>query len=278
MENNNNNNNNKKKLTWAVGLIAGLGILSIAYAALSSTLNIKGNTTVDIGTVRFIAEGEENYTDKGCKVFGIGSTNPEYVNGTFMSDTIAPPGGASSSRGLITSNFDTNNIAKALVSQPGTLTLNDATGNEKEKDTVTIKDVKLNDYGSFVVYRLDIVNTSSNDMALASAPNISVTKKEGSVEGDKIEAGLYQSCDSANFATPCGGDTNKVQSAPKSVGGGGGSAVINKQDASSYNYLKPSETTTWYLRIGFKNYSAENNTLGTTSFDFSVSPRWEAVM
>ena len=91
-------NKESKKLTWAVGLVAGLGVLSIAYAALSSTLNIKGNTTVDIGTVRFIAEGEEQYTGKGCKVFGIGSTNPEYVDGTLMSDTIAPPGGASSSR------------------------------------------------------------------------------------------------------------------------------------------------------------------------------------
>lgn len=271
-------NKESKKLTWAVGLVAGLGVLSIAYAALSSTLNINGNTTVDIGTVRFIAEGEENYTDKGCKVFGIGSTNPEYINGTSMSDTIAPPGGASSSRGLITSNFDTN-IAKALVSQPGTLTLNDATADKKEKDTVTISDVKLNDYGSFVVYKLDIVNTSSNDMALVSVPNISVTKKAGSIGEDKIEAGLYQSCDSTNFATPCGEDSNKVQSVPKSGGGGGSSsAVVTKQDASSYNYLKPSATATWYLRIGFKNYSADNNTIGTASFDFNVSPRWEAVM
>lgn len=35
-------NKESKKLTWAVGLVAGLGVLSIAYAALSSTLNIDG--------------------------------------------------------------------------------------------------------------------------------------------------------------------------------------------------------------------------------------------
>lgn len=71
-------NKESKKLTWAVGLVAGLGVLSIAYAALSSTLNIDGkNASVNAGYVRFLGSsgesddsGELVANTSGCQSWG----------------------------------------------------------------------------------------------------------------------------------------------------------------------------------------------------------------
>ena len=78
-------NKESKKLTWAVGLVAGLGVLSIAYAAISSNLNIKGtNESVNVGYVRFADTAGEKLTPESeetlkCESYGIGSTNEEYI-------------------------------------------------------------------------------------------------------------------------------------------------------------------------------------------------------
>lgn len=267
-------NKESKKLTWAVGLVAGLGVLSIAYAALSSTLNIDGkNASVNAGYVRFLGSsgesddsGEFAANTKGCQPWGIGSTNEEYIGtGGTISGGIFN-GRAESKTGLIIGDELSADLTKALA-EPGTLLLD---GKNKAKDRVTITGAKLNDYGSFIVYKLDIINESTNDMKLKTLPTIAIDgidTASGKASADNIERVIYTDCSTDNFVEPC-----KTQLAVSTA-----SAV---QATGSANYLKANGgTTTWYLRIGFKNYDkTKNNIHGSTTFNFSVVPQWEAVI
>lgn len=269
-------NKESKKLTWAVGLVAGLGVLSIAYAALSSTLNIDGkNASVNAGYVRFLGSsgesddsGEFAANTKGCQPWGIGSTNPEYIEGT-KSGGIFNGRADANKPGLITGTAGIDaDLTKALA-EPGTLLLD---GKNKAKDRVTITGAKLNDYGSFIVYKLDIINESTNDMRLKDLPTILLNgltpgSDQGGAADNNIERVIYTDCDTKNFVEPC-----KTQLAVSTA-----SAV---QATGSANYLKANGgTTTWYLRIGFKNYNKDSNNIhGSTTFNFSVVPQWEAVI
>lgn len=264
-------NNESKKLTWAVGLVAGFGVLSIAYAAISSNLNIKGtNESVNVGYVRFADTKGEKITPESeetlkCESYGIGSTNEEYIGtggtisgGIFERDD--------KSTGLILSANFTSNWAKALA-KPGDLALSAA---PKEKDTITIDGAELNDYGSFIIYKLDVINNSNNDMRLKKLPEITIDNIDtgsGKAAAGNIERVIYTDCDTKNFVTPC--KTALAVSSASSV-----------QAAGSANYLKANGGhTTWYLRVGFKNYDKTNNNVnGSTKFTFSVTPNWEAVM
>lgn len=271
-------NKESKKLTWAVGLVAGLGVLSIAYAALSSTLHIEGeNASVNAGYVRFLGSsgesddsGELEPNNAGCQPWGIGSTNTEYIGeGGKVSGGIFN-GRAEGKTGLITGDELGADLTKALA-EPGTLLL----GTEsKVKDKVTITGAKLNDYGSFIVYKLDIVNNSTNDMRLKTLPLIELKNLEtgsGKATDSNIERVIYTDCSTDNFVEPC-------KTALTAADNGSGSYDETKKTA--FNYLaKDGGTTTWYLRIGFSNYNASSNNIsGSTKFDFSVVPQWEAVM
>lgn len=284
-------NKESKKLTWAVGLVAGLGVLSIAYAALSSTLNINGeNASVNVGYVRFLgssgesdASGELEKNTKGCQPWGIGSTNTEYIKSTNSEGTESEGtnsestksggifnGRANGNTGLIIGDELSANLTKALA-EPGTFSLG---ATNKAKDTVTIENAKLNDYGSFIVYRLDIVNESNNDMRLKTLPEIKLKDLKavsGQAASDsKIERVIYTDCDTKNFVTPC---TMALTAADN------GSGSYDASKKTEYNYLKAGGKTTWYLRIGFSNYDqGTNNISGRTTFGFSVIPQWEAVM
>lgn len=267
-------NKESKKLTWAVGLVAGLGVLSIAYAALSSTLNIEGkNASVNAGYVRFLgSSGESDNSGElvaktsGCQPWGIGSINPEYIEGTKSGGIFN--GRAEGNTGLITGDELSADLTKALA-EPGTLLLD---AKNKAKDRVTITDAKLNDYGSFIVYKLDIINESTNDMKLKDIPKILLDgltpdSAQGGAADDNIERVIYTKCNTDNFVTPC---TDEL------VAYSGDAAAI----ADAPNYLKANGgKTTWYLKIGFSNYNvSSNNISGSTKFDFSVVPQWEAVM
>ena len=270
-------NKESKKLTWAVGLVAGLGVLSIAYAALSSTLNIDGkNASVNAGYVRFLGRsgesddsGEFTADTSGCQPWGIGSTNPEYIEGT-KSGGIFNGRADANKPGLITGTAGINaDLTKALA-EPGTLLLD---AKNKAKDRVTITGAKLNDYGSFIVYKLDIINESTNDMKLKTLPTIAIDgidTASGKASAENIERVIYTGCSTDNFVEPC-----KATELTTYTG-----AKKGDSDPSTPNYLKANGgTTTWYLRIGFKNYNKDSNNIhGSTTFNFSVVPQWEAVM
>ena len=268
-------NKESKKLTWAVGLVAGLGVLSIAYAALSSTLNINGSQeSVNVGYVRFADTAGEKATGSEkilkCESYGIGSTNEEYTGtgGTISGGIFSRD---DSSTGLILSGNFSKNWAQALA-KPGTLDLDTMT--KKLKDTVTIKKAELNDYGSFIIYKLDIINESANDMRLKTLPTIAINNIDiasGKAAADNIERVIYTDCSTDNFVKPC---TTALTAAAKDDGS------YDATKKTAFNYLaKNGGHTTWYLRIGFSNYNKDsNNVHGSTEFDFSVAPNWEAVM
>lgn len=274
-------NKESKKLTWAVGLVAGLGVLSIAYAALSSTLNIKGeNASVNVGYVRFLDKGDLSSNQEQSKAYGIGSINSEYhlvTNaGTGEKDS-SKSGGLFNGRsdgktGLVLSDHFEDSLTKALA-EPGTFALGQT---NKAKDTVTITGAKLNDYGSFIIYKLDIINESANAMRLKSDPKVTVTDvtaRNGGTAADesKIQAAIYTDCDDNNFSKPC--DKLLTVAALDSNG------AVTEGSKTLYNYLDAGANTTWYLRVGFDNYDAANNNVhGTTTFNFSVTPQWEAVI
>lgn len=252
----NNNNNNKKKLTWAVGLIAGLGILSIAYAALSSTLTIKGDSaTINTGYIHF--------TDVS-KAYGIGSTNSEYSTDGKTSGGLFPARDDNNSNGLILAGSFDKNWAKALA-KPGKFELGDE---HKVNDKVTITGAELNDFGSFIVYELHIFNESTSPMRLRSLPEIKVeglTSGAGAVSEANIERKIYEECSPANFVEPCSTELKECEG--------------DDDTRTDGNYIIAGGNTTWYLRIGFKNYDKNTNSAyGTTTFNFSVVPEWEAVM
>lgn len=249
-------NKESKKLTWAVGLVAGLGVLSIAYAALSSTLNIDGkNASVNVGYVHF---------EDSSAPYGIGSTNTEYLNGTESGGIF--PTRSDNTKGLILAGENNANFKTGWaqsLGEHGTFTI---TSESKAKDKIVIDGAKLNDYGSFLVYKLDIINDSANDMKLTSIPDITVnaTETEGSAKVSNIEAEIYSNCVTENFKEPC---TATVE------------AYAGSEKTNAPNYLTPNGKTTWYLKVGFKNYSeAENNVSGSTPFTFSVVPKWEAAI
>lgn len=275
-------NKESKKLTWAVGLVAGLGVLSIAYAALSSTLNIDGKSaSVNAGYVRFLGSsgesddsGELEANNKGCQPWGIGSINDEYTAKASEAATEKTISGgifngrAGGKTGLIIGDELSADLTKALA-EPGTLLLD---AKNKAKDRVTITGAKLNDYGSFIVYKLDIINESTNDMRLKTLPLIELKNLEegsGKATEGNIERVIYTDCSTDNFVEPCKSALTAYSGAKK-----------GDSDPSTPNYLKANGgTTTWYLRIGFKNYNeASNNIHGSTTFDFSVVPQWEAVI
>ena len=267
-------NKESKKLTWAVGLVAGLGVLSIAYAALSSTLNIEGkNASVNVGYVRFLDKDEQS--EKGCEALGIGSTNTEYHD----SENSTKSGGLFDTRsdlnkpGLILSDGFSASLTKSLA-ETGTLKVEtEGATVKKAKDTVTITGAKLNDYGSFVVYKLDIINESANPMRLKSDPKVVVTDVAASGSGtaassDNIQTAIYTDCITGNFSEPCKTPLAATTESSGTIGG-----------KSDFNYLDAGASTTWYLRVGFKNYDATNNNVhGSTTFNFSVTPVWEAVI
>lgn len=252
-------NKESKKLTWAVGLVAGLGVLSIAYAALSSTLNIKGeDATVRIGYVHF---------QNTSKAIGIGSTNPEYIAADGKNSGGILERSTESGTGMIGEDYFTQNWAKALA-DVGTVDLSDDVKASKSLDTIVVKKTKLSDFGSFVVYELDIINDSDNDMRLKTIPTVKILKEGTDYSTDEakdIETKVYYNYDAANFVTPCSGEI--------AVHDG------TKAEAGTYNYLKAGGTTKWYLRVGYKNYNnATDKTTAEKKFSFSTTANWEAVM
>lgn len=253
-------NKESKKLTWAVGLVAGLGVLSIAYAALSSTLNIKGEgASVNVGYVHFTDKTLDVGRDNYCEFSGIGSTNPEYYTGTKSNFNR----GEDTSTGMIGSTYAGENWATALA-EPGGLSLSKS---KKDRDTVTISGTKLNDYGSFVVYKLGIMNSSNNDMKLTKAPTFEIFEQNGTkyTAGD-IEVKAYTDYDENNFVSPC---KSEVKVYEESMNG----------NPTNCNYLTTDTECAWYVKVSYKDYeSATNKDSGSKQFTFKTSPVWEAVM
>ena len=164
-----------KKFAWALGLVAGVGALSIAYAALSTTLNINGSGKVNSGTVQFIKD-----------------TSIAYSIGTDAAVSVAENP---------TTDFNSE-FAKSL-GKAGTVTV--STGSQtgaKENDTVSITDTEIYDFDAYVLYKLDLKNTAPNTMKLTQLPKIEFSEGNGFVDAiiytDKEMTTLLQPYDESS--------------------------------------------------------------------------------
>lgn len=224
-------NKERKKLSLALGLVAGLGVLSIAYAALSSTLYIKGNGKVETGQVMF--------TD--CKAASIG-TNDVTVNsgaGAYLEgDSSAYSGGYSAG---YTTYAPTDAGALAFgkaTNADGTISRSNYQSNH-DGDTLEIKGTELYDYGSYVVYDVTLKNTAKNPMYLSKVPKISATfgdEKSGENAAESVAVTVHTSKTEAEQYNGSG----DMLTAYKFTG-------ANQEIAN--NYLEPQGETHWFIKI-----------------------------
>ncbi len=170
-----------KKALWALGLVAGLGVLAVAYATLTSNLSIAGSGTASVYGVEFddVTDGTSNYwlgigQDKsdavdGTKNDGTGNFNPTYKGDDKTSDPTAVGLGNGGTLARSSSN----------------------SSNQGENDTITISDIKLYDEGAYVDYVLNMTNHALNKMYLTKV-DVTVTDAEGSSSSvaDKFEVRL----------------------------------------------------------------------------------------
>ena len=169
--------NTKKhgKVTMALVMIGGLAALSIAYAAISTQLNIRTNGNsekVEASSVMF------DETEGACKGYGV--SKPENSSGVI----------SASNKYEDTQGKETDNdLAKC-----GSVVVGSS---NKRNDTVTINGTILRDYGAFAVYKLTIVNRGSTPVQLTKNPNsndvIKFTSDTNSEIQKNVTIGVYES-------------------------------------------------------------------------------------
>ncbi len=247
-----------RKMTWAIGLIAGLGVLSIAYAAISSTLQIKGDTT------KINARGVE-FLD----------TSDGYAIGD---DTGASTGGAATAAITDKSKFNVapaNALAKLGDCTVGTLVVADNIERARQNDKMTISGTELYEWGSYVVYKLDLQNRASNNMKLTSVPTVDITTSDAEGQTtlkDRIEVNLYSN---KECTTPLAA----WQDGDATTGNDKGNWLAKATTADAGGSNTDGGTTSWYVKVHYKQYSKDASPewkLENGTFTFTVVPVWEA--
>lgn len=131
------NNGKKSRFTLAIALVGALGVISIAYAAFSTTLNIKLGGT----------DGDASKVTSAWNIHFVDS-----INDTSGEATSAQSGSSTASAGSVAVSTVTSNL-----------------------DTVTITGAKLGNYGDKLVYTLPVVNEGSIDGYISEDPDITLT-------------------------------------------------------------------------------------------------------
>ena len=236
--------NTKKhgKVTMALVMIGGLAALSIAYAALSTQLNIRTNGNsekVEASSVMF------DETEGACKGYGV--SKPENSSGVI----------SASNKYEDTQGKETDNdLAKC-----GSVVVGSS---NKRNDTVTINGTILRDYGAFAVYKLTIVNRGSTPVQLTKNPNsnnvIKFTSDTNSEIQKNVTIGVYESPECTSW----------VYQGVQIAGG-----------ASTTWYVKVAHRAygTEYSGNNPTDISYGNDTQDITSgpFGFTITPVWENV-
>lgn len=187
-----------RKTALALGLVAGVGVLSIAYAALSSTLNINNTSSqVKAGSVEFQ------------------SSNPVAIG----SDSVE-------SAKVETTEWDKSTALGATGPKA------EIGPKEKNKDTITFKGTELYDFGAYVIYKMHLKNTAPNALCLKSLPEITLNEEMGDDENAvwQINVKLYTD---ANCTTPL-----TVCAVGSHTGSEDNSANYLKPDGETDWYLK----------------------------------------
>ncbi len=237
-----------RKMTWAIGLIAGLGVLSIAYAALSSTLQIKGDTT------KINTHGVEFLKGEG---YAIGDD----TKGSEISFKKAEENDAKAKA-----------LGKLGKCEIGTLgdTL-DGMDRVRKNDKMTITGTELYEWGSYVVYQLDLQNLASNDMKLDEAPEVVVTASDDTIK-DRVKVNLYS--DAA-----CKNELAAWQDGDATTGNDKGNWLAKATTADAGGAKTDGGTTSWYVKVYYNQYSKGASPeweLKDGTFTFTVVPVWKA--
>lgn len=236
--------NTKKhgKVTMALVMIGGLAALSIAYAAISTQLNIRTNGNsekVEASAVMF------DETEGACKGYGVSKP-------VDSSGVISASNEYEDTQGKQTDN----DLAKC-----GSVVVGSS---NKRNDTVTINGTILRDYGAFAVYKLTIVNRGSTPVQLTKNPNsndvIKFTSDTKSEIQKNVTIGVYENPE-------C---TSLVYEHAQIAGG-----------ASTTWYVKVAHRAygTEYGGSNPTDISYGNDTQDITSgpFGFTITPVWENV-
>lgn len=247
-------NKSRKRLTLSLGLVASLGILSIAYAIVSSQLNIKSEDSKLVGkyqgAVQFVVDGSCDYS--------IGTTDTSdsvYKKGPFYS--------RKSGVGTDVCDLKSESSPSYVFAKAGEIAI--TTGdNGNPNDTATINGTELFAKGSYVTYKLQIKNTSNVPMRLsaydANTLKNSITSATTGVK-DIVDVKIYSQ-------NP-GNSENGTEIRPLDA-----AAEVISSTPNSSNFLHPNATTDWYVRVYCKK-DAENFVAGAFSFD--VKPAWSPI-
>ena len=247
-------NKSRKRLTLSLGLVASLGILSIAYAIVSSQLNIKSEDSKLVGkyqgAVQFVVDGSCDYS--------IGTTDTSdsvYKKGPFYSRK----------SGVGTDVCDLKSVSSPsyVFAKAGEIAI--TTGdNGNPNDTATINGTELFAKGSYVTYKLQIKNTSNVPMRL-SAYNADTLKNSIT----SATTGVKDIVDVKIYSQNPGNSENGTEIRPLDA-----AAEVISSTPNSSNFLHPNATTDWYVRVYCKK-DAENFVAGAFSFD--VKPAWSPI-
>ena len=137
---------------------------------------------------------------------------------------------------------------------------------------MTISGTELYEWGSYVVYKLDLQNRASNDMKLTSVPTVDITTSDAEGQTtlkDRIEVNLYSD---ANCTKPL-----EVQSTETDSSNANWLAKATTGEAGGSN--KDGGTTSWYVKVHYKQYSKNASPewkLEDGTFTFTVVPVWDA--
>ena len=246
-------NKSRKRLTLSLGLVASLGILSIAYAVVSSQLNIKSEDSKLVGkyqgAVQFVSDGSFDYS-----VGTTDSSDSVYEKGPFYS--------AKSRVGINECDLTSESSPSYVFAKAGEVAI---TTGDNTNDTATISGTELFAKGSYVTYKLQVKNTSNLPMRLsaydANALKNSITSVTNGV-ADIVDVKIY----AQNPGNSENGTEIKTLDA---------ATEVTSSTPNSANFLQPNGgTTDWYVRVYCKK-DAENFVTGTFSFD--VKPAWSPI-
>ena len=254
----------KKRLVIAAGLLLAVGILSIVYATLTSTLNIQGDNSVEAGSVEFVQANSFAY----C----IGT---DYV-----------PEGSTYKNAFMYNNYElrhtpqsTNTSPSYALANAGTVTITRNTNapDSRPNDTAVISGTELFDYGSYVIYKLNIRNTGKVPVKLSKyspeALNQSIKALDGSESTTEFIRNNVGVTVYADYPT---NDNNML--APYNGSGG----TIEDRP----NYLTAGGQTNWYVKVFHKTPQTVQNAassgarpeLKNSMFSFYVKPVWETTV
>ena len=245
-------NKSRKRLTLSLGLVASLGILSIAYAIVSSQLNIKSGESKLVGkyqgAVQFVGDGSCDYS-----IGTTDSSNSVYKKGPFYS--------TDSGKTTDVCNLKSESSPSYVFAKAGEVAI---TTGDNTNDTATINGTELFAKGSYVTYKLQIKNTSNLPMRLsaydANALKNSIKSSTTGVK-DIVDVKIY-SQDPGNSEN--GTEIRTLDAA----------AEVISSTPNSSNFLHPDATTDWYVRVYCKE-DAENFVAG--AFSFEVKPAWSPI-